>query len=161
MLVLGEPRSGPFLFSRQPLPELVASLQSSSLACQQWAAAFAAVGASMLVTAGVQYALMWQRQRRLRARVEKALRDRAAAEGAAANAGAPGTAGSTAAREAGGMGADDGGVSSGLCVVCLERSCDTVFPSCGHMCACSRCSGGLSRCPICRSRGGPIRVYTT
>jgi E3 ubiquitin-protein ligase MUL1 len=169
MLVLRQPRDGgPFLLSRQPLPELVASLQSSSVACQQWATALGAVGISMLAVAGAQHVTTYLRRRRLRQRVEKALRDRAAAGGTAGSgeAAAGQAAGETASggqnAAAGDGGGADGEVGGrGLCVICLERPSDTVFPSCGHMCACSSCSGGLRRCPICRSRGAPIRVFTS
>lgn len=162
MLVLRAPRDGAFYLSRQPLPDVIASLQASSLACQQWAAAFTAVGASMLVAAATQHALTWVRQRRLRQRVEKAMRERAAAAAAAGGGGAAGAPAASAAepQPADVAEAAEGGARPSLCVVCLERPCATVFPACGHMCACSRCSHGLRRCPICRSRGAPIRVYT-
>jgi E3 ubiquitin-protein ligase MUL1 len=167
MLVLRQPHNGgPFLLSRQPLPELVASLQASSLACQKWATALGVVGIGMLAAAGTQHVMTYLRRRRLRQRVEKALRDRAAAGGTAGAAAAGQAAGEAASggqdAAAGGGGGADGEVGGrGLCVVCLERPSDTVFPSCGHMCACSSCSGGLRRCPICRSRGAPIRVFTS
>ena len=168
MLVLREPRGGPFLLSRQPLPELVASLQASAVSCQQWGAAFTTVGASMLVAAAAQHAATWLRERRIRARVQKALAQRraaAAAAGATADRqpgqnGAPalaGAAGGEADADDGGSGGGDG-IARGLCVICLERQPETVFP-CGHLCACERCGGGLQRCPICRTRGRPIRVY--
>lgn len=167
MLVLRPPRDGPFVFSRQPLPELIASLQATSTACQQWATVFTAVGATMLVAAATQHAATWLRRRSIRRRVEKALRQRQAAPGqagaaACAPGGAAGAASPAAASSAVGQGSGDagGGLAGGLCVVCLEHSPDTVFPSCGHLCACSRCAASLARCPICRSRGRPIRVYT-
>lgn len=160
MLVLRAPRDGPFLLSRQPLPELIASLQSSSVACQQWAAAFTAVGASMLVAAAAQQAATWLRKRRIRARVEKAMRERRAAAAAAGGhagalqpAGTEGDAAAGAAEEGG-----EGVGREGVCVICFERRPETVFP-CGHMCACFNCSNSLRRCPICRTRGAPIRVY--
>jgi E3 ubiquitin-protein ligase MUL1 len=152
MLVLRPPRNGPFLLSRKPLPELIASLQTSSKAYQHWAVAFTMLGVSLLAAAGTQHALIWTRQQRMRRAAEKALRQRAAAGGGADVA---------AASDATADGEQDGGIARGLCVVCLERPCDTVFPACGHMCACSRCSGALPRCPICRSRAPAIRVYTT
>lgn len=152
MLVLRPPRNGPFLLSRKPLPELIASLQTSSKAYQHWAVAFTMLGVSLLAAAGTQHALIWTRQQRMRRAAEKALRQRAAAGSGADVA---------AASDATADGEQDGGIARGLCVVCLERPCDTVFPACGHMCACSRCSGALPRCPICRSRAPAIRVYTT
>lgn len=168
MLVLRAPRDGPFLLSRQPLPELIASLQASAVACHQWSAAFTAVGASMLVAAASQRAATWLRERRIRARVQKALAQRratAAAAGAAAEGRQPGQGGALtpagAAEGDAAAGGDEGGgdgIARGLCVICLERQPETVFP-CGHLCACERCGGGLQRCPICRTRGRPIRVY--
>lgn len=165
MLVLRQPRDGPFLLSRQPLPEVIASLQASSVACQQWATAFSALGATMLVAAAAQKAAIWLRQRRMRQRIEKALRERRAAAAAGGGGEAGATAGQQPAPVEGGQGAaegaeDDGGIARGLCVICFDRQPDVVFPACGHMCACARCGGGLQRCPICRSRGRPIRVFT-
>lgn len=165
MLVLRPPRDGPFVLSRQPLPELIASLQATSCACQQWATVFTAVGATMLVAAATQHAATWLRRRSIRRRVEKALRQRGAAPGqagaAAGTAGAAGAATPGAAPAAGRGGGDaSGGLAGGLCVVCLEQAPNMVFPSCGHLCACSRCGSSLARCPICRCRGRPIRVYT-
>lgn len=90
--------------------------------------------------------------------MEKARRDAAAR---AAGGGGGAAAAADGSGEGSGGGGDGGGRPSGLCVVCLERETDTVFPACGHMCACSRCSAALRRCPICRSSGRPIRVYAT
>lgn len=162
MLVLRPPRDGPFVLSRQPLPELIASLQATSSACQQWATVFTAVGATMLVAAATQHAAIWLRRRSIRRRVEKALRQRRPPPGrTGAAAGAAEAAAPAAAATATGEGGDaSGGLAGGLCVVCLEHAPDTVFPSCGHLCTCSRCAASLARCPICRSRGRPIRVYT-
>ena len=162
MLVLLQPRDGPFLLSRQPLPEVIASLQASSAACQQWAAGFTALGASMLVAAAAQRAATWLRERRLRRRVEKALRERRALAAAAA-AGAvvgPMPAGEAADGAVVAESSEDEGIARGLCVICFDCQPELVFPACGHMCACAHCGGGLQRCPICRSRGRPIRVYT-
>ncbi len=167
MLVLRQPRDGPFLLSRQPLPEVIASLQASSVACHQWAAAFSALGATMLVAAAAHKAATWLRQRRIRQRIEKALRERraaAAAGGGGETAAAAGQLPATGSGEAGAAAADgaedDEGIARGLCVICFDQQPEVVFPACGHMCACARCGGGLQRCPICRSRGRPIRVFT-
>ena len=48
---------------------------------------------------------------------------------------------------------------AGTCVVCIDRPVEVVFASCGHMCCCEKCGLNLTRCPICRLRGGPIKVY--
>jgi hypothetical protein len=47
-----------------------------------------------------------------------------------------------------------------FCVVCMDRDADMVYPACGHLCLCHGCSPGVQRCPICRSRQPPIRVYS-
>ena len=164
MLVLRPPRDAPLVLSRQPLPELIASLQASSVLCQQWASGFATVGAAMLLAAAAQRAATWLRQRRIRKRVQEALRERRAAAAAWGEQAAAGpAAGQAAAGQAAGAGAEDGeggGMADGLCVVCFDRPPNVVFPACGHMCACAACGDGLARCPICRSRGRPIRVFT-
>jgi hypothetical protein len=38
------------------------------------------------------------------------------------------------------------------CVVCLENNTNILFYSCGHSCVCDKCSPGLDKCPLCRSR---------
>jgi E3 ubiquitin-protein ligase MUL1 len=48
---------------------------------------------------------------------------------------------------------------AGICVVCIDRPTAVVFASCGHMCCCEQCGSSLSRCPICRIRGRPIKVF--
>lgn len=45
------------------------------------------------------------------------------------------------------------------CLICCERTVDSVLYTCGHMCVCSVCGGKLTEmsnpsCPMCRS---PIR----
>ncbi|KAL1197640.1 E3 ubiquitin-protein ligase SPL1 [Cardamine amara subsp. amara] len=39
-----------------------------------------------------------------------------------------------------------------LCVICLDRKCNTVFVQCGHVCCCTTCSLRLREktCPLCR-----------
>ncbi|PSC71423.1 26S proteasome non-ATPase regulatory subunit 10 [Micractinium conductrix] len=101
MLVLKQPRgNGPFLLSRQPLPDVIASLQASSAMCQQFATAFTLLGASMLAAAATHKAVLWLRERRARQRFEKTLRERRAAAHAAGGGG--GAAAAAAAAE--GMG---------------------------------------------------------
>lgn len=93
-----------------------------------------------------------------RQRAEEARRRRAAAESAAGAEGGGGEAGPAGGAEEGEAGA--GAAARAVCPICLEREVEMVFPSCGHLCVCSTCGAGLRRCPMCRSRGGPIRVYT-
>jgi hypothetical protein len=38
------------------------------------------------------------------------------------------------------------------CVVCMERSINTVLLECGHRAVCTECAPQLHDCPICRSR---------
>jgi len=57
-------------------------------------------------------------------------------------------------------------VSSGQCVICIERSVDTVLYQCGHMCTCNQCGLQLKmdghNCPMCRAPiRDVIRAYQT
>lgn len=162
MLVLKQPRgNGPFLLSRQPLPDVIASLQASSAMCQQFATAFTLLGASMLAAAATHKAVLWLRERRARQRFEKTLRERRAAAHAAGGGG--GAAAAAAAAEGMGGAAAAGKADEearGVCVICLSRPPAMVFAPCGHFCVCGSCAPGLSRCPICRTRSQPIRVFT-
>ncbi|EFA82212.1 RING zinc finger-containing protein [Heterostelium album PN500] len=45
----------------------------------------------------------------------------------------------------------EGGLSDkDLCVVCMDNPINTVFLECGHLSCCSKCSGKLKICPLCR-----------
>jgi len=49
-----------------------------------------------------------------------------------------------------------------VCVVCMDAPSSKAYP-CGHLCICSSCStrGSVSTaCPICRTRGKPIVIYS-
>ena len=86
-----------------------------------------------------------------RRRVRRVEEGRAAARRAAAQA--------TGADAAAPALADDDDREGDTCVICLEARCQTVFPSCGHMCTCLECSRNLNRCPICRTKSRAITVY--
>lgn len=49
-------------------------------------------------------------------------------------------------------------IHAGQCVICIDRSVDTVLYQCGHMCVCHQCGLQLKmeghKCPMCRA---PIR----
>ena len=52
--------------------------------------------------------------------------------------------------------------SEHVCVVCLEARRSMAYP-CGHFCICTDCSsrGSASiKCPICRTHGKPITIYS-
>jgi hypothetical protein len=105
------------------------------------------------------------RRRKLLAEAEQQRRATAAAAAAAGGGGGGGAGGAPANGHAAGAAdegaAGEGAAGEGMCVVCFAQPCDTVFPACGHMCACGGCAPALARCPICRARGGCIRVYRT
>ena len=46
----------------------------------------------------------------------------------------------------------------GECAICMQRTCNSAFP-CGHVIACYACALQCDRCPMCRRRGQPIRLY--
>ena len=39
-----------------------------------------------------------------------------------------------------------------LCQVCYEQEMDSLFYTCGHVCACEGCAKQLESCPVCRER---------
>lgn len=133
----------------------------------QWVAGIlGAVGGLLIVRKLVSCVLRRLHERRVRARVAQAEAARKAqqAEARAARALARAQAGAAA-----GGATEDGGASDSssyegdrerdTCVICLEGRADTVFTACGHMCACEGCSLSLDKCPICRIRSRPIKVY--
>lgn len=36
------------------------------------------------------------------------------------------------------------------CVICMEKSIDSVITSCGHSAVCLQCGSRITQCPICR-----------
>jgi E3 ubiquitin-protein ligase MUL1 len=160
MLVLGAPQKGPFLLSRQRLPDMIASAQAGSRLCGVLAAWFGGIGAGMLAVSASHRVWVWHRERTTRRRVRDVVEQRARAAAAARRS--DGGRSSAAGGAAGGREGDKEARS--LCVVCLERPCELIFPACGHLCVCAACGArdaALARCPICRSSGRPIRVFVT
>lgn len=157
MYVLHAPAKGPFILSRRSFPELIASAEATSLMCGRLAVVFTAAGVAMLAVSTYRRVWVWYREKKMRRRVEDARRKRRAA----ADTGTADTAvDNNGGGEAGQEGNDEG--RRGTCVVCLNRESQMVFPSCGHLCVCNQCAGtGLDRCPVCRGRGRPIRVFVT
>ncbi|XP_069789899.1 E3 ubiquitin-protein ligase LRSAM1 isoform X2 [Narcine bancroftii] len=48
------------------------------------------------------------------------------------------------------------------CVVCMERECQMIFLTCGHVCCCYTCGMELCTCPLCRKDiEQKIRMYRT
>ena len=49
-----------------------------------------------------------------------------------------------------------------LCQVCYEGERDSLFYTCGHVCACETCARQVENCPICRERvKGVVKVRWT
>jgi len=49
-----------------------------------------------------------------------------------------------------------------VCVVCMDQPSSKAYP-CGHLCICTSCStrgSAATTCPICRTRGKPIIIYS-
>jgi len=51
-------------------------------------------------------------------------------------------------------------VSRRECVVCLDRSVNTVFVPCGHTACCVKCAAQLDRCPVCRAASSHMRTFS-
>lgn len=58
-------------------------------------------------------------------------------------------------------GDDEIGIEGLTCVVCMENKVK-IFPRCGHVCACIKCSKGIclnsGRCPLCREYWCDLRM---
>lgn len=164
VFVLQAPRKGPFMLSRRRLPEIVASAQATSIYCTQMATFFTVAGATMLLAVGVRKVWLWHREQTMKRRVDEARRRRRTTAGGGGRSTSSTGAGMEVGHEEDREGDQGGDARSGTCVVCLERESELVYPQCGHLCVCSLCGGagpGLGRCPICRSRGPPIKVFRT
>lgn len=168
MYVLRAPRKGPFILSNQRLPELISSAQLAAAVCADIAGWCTAIGVSMLFVVGSRKAFVKYRERMMRLRIEEARKRRESLRGG--TSGTKEEDSTSALRHSGkerpaAVGADEHDAERvrGTCVVCLDRASDYVFP-CGHLCVCEGClrsSGSMRGCPVCRSKGNPIRVYIT
>jgi len=147
MLVLREPHKGPFILSTRSLEELISSAQGTSVVCGNIAAFFITAGASMLLLSAYNTSKAKRRLDEFQRRIRDARGNRSAATAAGENG--------EASEE-----------RRGVCVACLERDSNMVFP-CGHLCVCRHCfhaaagSARLKRCPICREHGRPIQIFLT
>jgi hypothetical protein len=174
MYVLRAPQNGPFVLSRRRFPELLASTQSTSQVCGTFAVYFAVVGVGFFCVSAAMRAWVRHRVRKMQRRVAEARRRRREATGARDRQGSNSSAsasGPTSQSRWTSTGGENDVVSNesesdsrlpGLCVVCLQRDCEMCFP-CGHLCCCRACGSerALTRCPVCRARGRPMRVYLT
>ncbi|GAB4820168.1 hypothetical protein N2152v2_007214 [Parachlorella kessleri] len=89
MYVLRAPKAGgPFLITRQQLPDVIASLRAASNTCQQLSLGFVALGAGLLLVSAVRQAWDWWQLRKMRSKIERARQARRAAASAAATPGA-------------------------------------------------------------------------
>jgi hypothetical protein len=156
-LVLRAPTAGaPFVISLHRLPRLLADAQRFSLIAGRLGSCFLITGGTMML---MSLHLRVRRARREAAASAAAAAARARREAARAARGAAeqGTQGNEDEDE------DDGGERRGICVACYDNAARLVYPRCGHLCLCERCRAALGptadRCPICRERGTPIKVY--
>jgi E3 Ubiquitin ligase/Zinc finger, C3HC4 type (RING finger) len=168
MLVLREPRTGPFILSRRSLEDLISSAQGVSAVCGNIAAFFITTGASMLLLSAYYTNEAKRRSNEFQRRIRDARESRRAAAAAAGENGGssrPSQAAGNGGQQAPSNEANGDEERKGVCVACLERDSDMVFPGCGHLCVCRQCaaagSNRLNRCPICRVYGKPIQVFLT
>ena len=160
ILVLKQPRHGPFILSKHSLSDLLASAQHTSWWCSRVAGVMTSAGVAMLAASWYLKYLKAKREKEWEARVRDIRRRGNTTTGA--------TGGATTTSSNQGQGENNDGARTGMCVVCWDRPSDMVFPECGHLCVCRVCvqegagSGAASasvRCPICRTGGRPIRVF--
>jgi len=46
------------------------------------------------------------------------------------------------------------------CVVCFDRTINSVFVACGHVVCCYECGQECSACPICRQESGCVKTFS-
>ncbi|GAX82232.1 hypothetical protein CEUSTIGMA_g9660.t1 [Chlamydomonas eustigma] len=158
--------NGAFIITPLTLDQLHESMSSTSRVYKYAALGFGAVGMALIMRKLlVRLARSWrelQTRKRLDQIREQRKMEMSKRTASHCNSGA--TDGSTEAALGGGNTRDkddddDDERMSGTCVVCIDRPVQMVFTSCGHMCCCEGCGVRLLRCPVCRLRGSPIKVY--
>jgi len=45
------------------------------------------------------------------------------------------------------------------CIICFDRKIDCCATPCGHQICCLECSGSLSACPVCNTKGEFIKIF--
>lgn len=161
LYALRAPSSSSLILSRQTFPELLSNAQSSSQTCKEYAIFFSMMGIGMALTAvGLEIRQKYLERKAIRRLIEERQRRRRNSEETSSPTAIEDILNNSSRQdEASPEGTDP---DQGTCVVCFQRTSTMCWP-CGHLCCCTQCAsqGGLDRCPICRSRGRPIRVYVT
>lgn len=129
---------GPFHITTLELSELIARLGVASKGFRNFAIVSGAIGGVLVAFRALHHLRMKH--------LERVVRKRAAA----ARAGAP---------RLGPAGGGDESAEEGACVACMNAPRDTVYRACGHMVLCAPCAARCPTCPVCRSKGGVLRVF--
>ena len=135
--VLQRPLKGPFYITTQSMPELVQSLSRSSKRWWYLGLGFTCIGSYFIVRKLVNKIMQSARLRQFK----KNLQDH------------------WAQNEAEGSDAPPANLEK-MCIACMEKTYDSIFIDCGHMCCCYSCGSRLKKCPICRVETKCRRVYS-
>ncbi|KAL6748566.1 hypothetical protein V8C86DRAFT_3146576 [Haematococcus lacustris] len=164
--VLRKPASGPCYITPMTTDLLHAALSSTSRNCRVLACALGAVGAILVARRAWARLLQAAHERRVRARVAavEAAKKARLAEARRSRAVGPEQQGAGVSSAATDDDEDDGSRvqhdrQAGTCVVCLDGGVEVVFTPCGHLCCCADCGLTMDRCPLCRIKGKPTKVY--
>jgi len=169
LYVIQEPQKGShrgtFILSNTSLPDLIDLYKGAAAFTNTVSIYFVATGTSMLLLAGYRKIFGWYHEKQMRKRVRDALvaRNKERKQMKDGHKDARGTTrGASSSSLSKQPSSDDEGTQN-LCVICLQSESKLVYNSCGHLCVCKACgSKGTARykCPICRSSGKPIVVYS-
>jgi hypothetical protein len=169
MYVIQEPQKGSnkgtFILSSTSLPDLIELYKGAAAFTHTVSIYFVATGTSMLLLAGYRKLSAWYHEKQVRKRVRDALVARSKERKQRRDSHQDArdinidTDSSVLPQQ---LSSDDEDTQN-LCVICLQQESKMVYNSCGHFCVCKVCgSRGTARykCPICRSPGKPIVVYS-
>ena len=171
MYVLQAPKDrGSFILSRNSFPEIIEFYQGAAAFSGTLSTVFLSLGSSMLMTSLYRKVWVWYREQRMKRRVQEARRvyenERKKRKGVVSRIQTPEGNANDKETHFSSRGVGDCTTSSlpkNLCVICLENESKMVYPLCGHLCICKSCAtrgNTSSKCPICRSAGKPVVLYT-
>lgn len=158
MIVLKAPSKNAkmFMLSSSSFPEIIDLYRGAAASTRVASLYFIAVGSTMLFVTCYRRCRRMMHERAFVKRFREALKQKMATiekQGNAASA--QPVEEETKSEDSIGM--------TGVCVICLDKRCTLAYAGCGHLCVCSGCStrgSAQTMCPVCRTRGKPIVIYS-
>ena len=147
-----------FILSSSSFPDIIDVYRGAAASTRAASLYFIAAGSTMLLVACYRRCRKMLHERafvkRFREALKKKKRANAAEQNQSQNVGDDEVSSSVL---------EDTAAMKGVCVICLDKRCTLAYAGCGHLCVCAGCStrgSARTMCPVCRTRGKPIVIYS-